>query len=306
MVDGTVVGSEVRCAWWFLPCLAIAGCSFDTAPISSHAPAPNSDGNAPQAGAPAGSGSAERDGGAAPVTMSPPAAPVGGASSTDASAPPAASDAAGAPPAVGKVDAAVDAGMAPEDAAGLGEDLFEPCETVADCSAGLVCYGGGFGYCAQPCAESSDCVDVDGIDFTCSPNDFACRVDCSSNGTSGACPQGLTCVEFGADDGRCLPPGVGGTGDRQLFEPCDLANGDADCVDGLRCYRSADSQIDGPGYCTFDCAGFESVCGDLDPSPAVLECEESRCRFACGDAPCPDGMRCEDIGDEAVCHYPPG
>jgi hypothetical protein len=292
--------------------LAIAGCSFDSAPIAVNggvqAPRPpSSDGNVPQAGASAGSDSAQPEGGAPPVDMSPPVdEPVrGDASSSDASDPPAATDAAGAPAADAGVDAAADTGTVPDDASFPREGLFDPCDTSSDCSAGLVCYGSGFGYCAQPCEESSECVDIDGVDFTCSPNDSACRVDCAEDGTDGVCPQGLTCVEFG-DEGRCLPPGVvDGTSDRGLFEPCDITNGDDDCADGLSCYRSGDSRIDGPGYCTLDCAGRESVCDDIDPSPAALECEESSCRFACTDAPCPGGMTCEDIGRSAVCHYPP-
>jgi hypothetical protein len=323
MVERSVVRSEARCAWWSLLLLAIAGCSFDSAPIALsggvQARPPNGDGAAPQAGAPAGSGDVEPDGGAAPVDMSPPvdeparadaspsdaSAPQSDASPSDAAAPSAATDAGGAPPADAGADAAADTGTTAEDASVPREGLFEPCETEADCRAGLVCYGSGYGYCAQPCDESAECADVDGVDFTCSSNDSACRVDCSANGTGGVCPQGLTCVEFG-DDGRCLLPGVVGPddGDRELFESCDTANGDDDCADGLFCYRAAGSRIDGPGFCTLECQPRGSVCADKDVSPAVLECEERRCRFACADAPCPDGMVCEEIGRGAVCHYP--
>jgi len=213
MAERAVVRSEARCAWLLLLLLAIAGCSFDSAPISlssgGHVLPPNSEGDAPQAGTTAGSGSVEPDGGAAPVDMSSPVdEPVGiDASSSNVPDPPAASDAAGAPPADAGVDAAVDTSTAPEDASVRREGLFDPCDTDADCSADLVCYGGGFGYCAQPCQASPECVDVDGVDFTCSLNESACRVDCSAGGTDGACPHGLTCVEFG-DEGRCLPPGV--------------------------------------------------------------------------------------------------
>jgi hypothetical protein len=290
---------------------AIAACSFDSAPISLSSSvqpprAPSSDGDAPQAGAVDGSSGVEPDAGAPPANMSPPVdEPVrSDAAPSGESDPSPVADAGGAPPADADVDAAVDTGTAPEDASVPGEDAFDACDTDADCSAGLVCYGSGFGYCAQPCQENSDCIDVDGVDFTCSPNDHACRVDCSEAGTDGVCPQGLTCFAFG-DEGRCLPPGADGTSDRDLFEPCDLANGDDDCADGLFCYRSADSRVDGPGYCTRDCAGRGPVCGDMDESPAVLECHESRCRFTCTEAPCPDGMTCEEIGRGGVCHYPP-
>jgi hypothetical protein len=312
MVERTVVRSEARCAGLLLLLLALAGCSFDTAPISLRSGVqaphpPNGDGAAPQAGAPgaSGSGSVEVDSGTPPANTPPPVdEPVQpDASSSDAAAPTPVTDAAGAPPADAGIDAAVDTGTAPEDASVPGEGLFDPCDTGADCSAGLVCYGSGFGYCAQPCAESSECVDVDGVDFTCSPNDNACRVNCAEDGTDGICPKGLTCVEF-ASEGRCLPPGVGGTSPRALFEPCDVANGDDDCADGLSCYRAADSRVDGPGYCTLSCMGRGADCDDLDSSPAVLACEEDTCRFDCTDAPCPEGMTCETMGRRNVCHYP--
>jgi hypothetical protein len=306
------VRSEARCACVLLLLMAVAGCSFDSAPISLRsgvqAPPPNSDGDAPQAGASAGAGAGavERDSGVPPANVPPPVdEPVpADASSSDASEPRPVPDAADPAPVDAGADAAVDTGIAPEDAA-VPEGLFDPCDTDEGCSPGLVCYGSGFGYCAQPCKESSECVDVDGVDFTCSPNDSACRVDCAEDGTNGVCPRGLTCVEFG-DEGRCLPPGVDGTSDRELFDPCDLTNGDDDCADGLSCYRPPDSRSDGPGYCTVGCAaGRGSVCDEMDVSPAVLECEGNTCRLDCTNAPCPDGMTCENIGRRGVCNYAP-
>jgi hypothetical protein len=211
----TVVRSEARRAWWLLLLLASFGCSFDRAPLppgsgsGMEAPRPQDGrGNTPpQAGASAaGSASVEPDGGAPAGNMSPPVEQpvVRDAATSDASnPPPPVNDAAIPPPEDARVDAAADTGMEPEDAA--FEDLFEPCDSVDGCSEGLVCYGEGYGYCSQPCQEDSDCTDFESIDFTCSPNEFACRVDCTEAGSNGVCPQGLTCIDLG-DDARCLPP----------------------------------------------------------------------------------------------------
>ena len=304
--------------------VATAGCSFDSAPLAlagngitqgperggdraSQAGAPAapgggaSDGAAIQAGA---TGGGTSDGGALPPSVTPPAT---GPSGTDAATQPPAD-----PPDAGGVSSVVDAAVpdagsqpdaAPDAAAPTKGLLFDRCVSDDECSLGLVCYGSGPGHCAQPCAESSDCVDVDGFEFSCSTNDGACRIDCTDEGPD-ACPQGLVCVARIAGEERCMLPREDGTGERGLFEPCDLAQGDDECADGLVCYRSADSRIDGPGYCTLECGRGESSCDDVSFSSTAIECAASVCRFDCTEDECPLGMACERLGPRGLCHYP--
>jgi hypothetical protein len=301
---------------------AAFGCNFDTAPLalannSGAQRTVSGDGEPPQAGQPAAAGSSAHDSGAndsgaPPSNIVPPASdPI----PTDASPPPPSDppDAADVPSSDSAVaDAGTDADPGtdastpppvdpPPPTKGL---LFDRCVTDHGCSLGLVCYGAGPGHCAQPCTENSDCVPVDGFEFTCSANDGACRIDCSDDDNQDACPQGLTCVNRGSSEQRCMLPREQGTGDRELFEPCDRAHGDGDCVDGLVCYRSDDSRIDGPGYCTEQCGDGESSCNDVPSSFAELECAGDVCRFDCSKSACPLGMACEPIGDRGVCHYP--
>jgi hypothetical protein len=306
---------------------AAAGCSFDTAPFaltSGGAQHPvRGDSQSPQAGQPAAAGSDAIDSGggaidsaaidsaAPPSDITPPASDPPRADAAPPPPPADPPDAGSVPPEDSAVpDAGADSGKEPIDpppeepeppTKGL---LFDRCVTDHGCSLGLVCYGAGPGHCAQPCSENSDCVAVDGFEFTCSASDGACRIDCAGNGTRDACPPGLTCVDRGNGERRCLLPREEGTGDRELFESCDRAHGDDDCVDGLVCYRSDDSRIDGPGYCTEECGDGESSCDDAPSSSAELECAGDVCRFDCSEAACPLGMACEQIGDRGVCHRP--
>jgi hypothetical protein len=197
----------------------------------------------------------------------------------------------------------MDAAPAPDASTPPPSKLFTPCAEDADCGEGLRCYGSGPGYCGDFCEESSDCQDHGGIDFTCSTDESACRVDCSESGSDGACPAPLTCIESSGSF-RCRLPPEGSTGDRELFEPCDLANGNGDCVAGLTCYRSVDSMIDGPGYCAASCSLFSTSCDNPIGGETRLACNGSVCRFTCSTTvPCPSGMECE-IADQG-CHVPP-
>lgn len=295
----TGVRTASRCVAALSLCTATAACSFDSAPIAdarvSLPSAGDGDRRPPTIGA-AGSGS-----GSGTVVLPPP--------SPGTVEPDAGRDAAPSEPdaAAGRDAAAPDAGdggaIDPPDGGVRPFGLFERCVTDYGCARGLVCYGDGPGHCADACQLDSDCIDRDGIDFTCSEDDDACRVDCGESGTDGACPTGLTCVERGGGAYRCMLPREQGTGDRERFQPCDRAHGDDDCVDDLVCYRSADSQIDGPGYCTDTCTA-DDPCSDA-PDPALaLQCAQNVCRFDCSNSACPDGMECEAAGVRNLCHYP--
>jgi hypothetical protein len=184
-----------------------------------------------------------------------------------------------------------------------GGALFTSCAQDTDCQEALRCYGSGPGYCGDYCAQSSDCTDHGGIDFTCSTDENACRVDCSSAGSDGQCPAPLTCIQSSGSF-RCRLPSANGGGTRKRFESCDRALGNADCADGLTCYRSVDSQVDGPGYCTDSCSFFSGSCDNSIGGGTQLACNGSVCRFTCsGNVPCPDGMECE-AADQG-CHFPP-
>ena len=201
-------------------------------------------------------------------------------------------------------DASADSGTdAPPDSA-VPPDGFDRCVTDDGCESGFLCYGSSPGFCAQACDEDSDCRDIQGFDFSCSSGDEACRIDCADDR---ACPQGLTCVNRGGEQYRCVLPPEEGTGDRELLEPCDRAHGDDDCVDGLVCHRSADSRIDGPGYCTLECSEEDNSgpsCNGMRGSSVDIDCGEGACRIDCTDEPCPLAMACEQIDDRALCHYP--
>ena len=177
------------------------------------------------------------------------------------------------------------------------------CVTNYGCASGLSCYGSGPGFCTETCASDNDCTDLVGVDFTCSSNTSQCRATCSAAGADAECPSGFACVDESGGPHCTLPPEQG-THDRTLLEACDRAHGDADCVDGLLCYRPSQSHIDGPGFCTASCGRGGKACKNSPPGTAV-ECNGTACRFPCSNSDCPPGMACEEYAGYAYCHIPP-
>jgi hypothetical protein len=171
-----------------------------------------------------------------------------------------------------------------------------------------MCYGLGYTdgpkHCAEPCKADADCDDLQGIDFTCSAIDGACRVDCSKEGTNGLCPSPLQCVMTPLDGlWRCRLTKGPAAGTRAAFEACDPSRGNTDCQEGLVCYLASGSKLGGAGYCTTSCNVASPIpCVDLLNAPAFLECGEGVCRYNCSEGECPDGMVCEPLDGKGLCH----
>jgi hypothetical protein len=193
-------------------------------------------------------------------------------------------------------------------------EQFARCTADVSCHGGLKCYGSGPGYCAQPCQSDSDCTDFEGLHFTCSLPQGACRVDCSAGGTSGKCPSLLVCVTDSTNNQRCMLPREPGTGDKHFMEPCDIGHGSLDCVAGLACYRAGLTAFDGPGYCTQPCMlggmGMGMGCQGLmvtgTPGATFICTPRNACALTCSQSMCKAGMDCESLLQEGYCHYPAG
>jgi hypothetical protein len=190
-------------------------------------------------------------------------------------------------------------------------DQLAVCEEDGDCGDDLACYDPGPGqhFCTRTCAETADCAQLTGAEYTCS-DDGLCEVRCENVLDTESCPDGLSCTLVRGPGGgqggpqfRCkYSENAGQTGDGEAWSACLAPD---DCDDGLECV-GAFGPI--PGYCTQACeesdecseepesGDIEPTCGQVGPMPSATACV-----LDCSDDAegCPDDMMC-GIGERCV------
>jgi hypothetical protein len=201
------------------------------------------------------------------------------------------------------------------------------CFADADCKNDLVCYGAitesmmaTAGFCTDRC-DSSDpfaanaiCPKILGQDATCSP-EGECRIDCTGTGAgNGKCPSGMECRDVDQSEMgmafRCTYPIGTGRGTKKLWDECNPARGDADCVAPHVCVPYGNGQ-NRRGYCSASCTMDGECMAPAGASARPLCAPQlEACSLDCIDgATCPKGMECIDTtpGDQVTmrCRYVP-